>query len=339
MDKTYYKIQNKTATSADVLIYGVIGDSWYSESVTAKRFVSDFKNLEKECSRINVRINSPGGSVFDGLAIFNAIQNSSVEVHTYNDGLAASMGGVILLAGKTVHSAKNALLMLHSPLTGVYGTARDIQNCLTVLEKVKDSLVTCICSKSGATSRDVENKYFDFEDHWLSAEEAKTEKFIDEIEERDVNVPKDIAGMKFLDIVSQFEELVKPEPKKFNVLSWWNNFFNNKTDEMNLTELIKVCNLDAKATEADVLEHIKNLISGQETLKTDKAKLDGDLKAERDAHAETKRELDETKIQVENLKKGPGAESPEVSKAVDEPKDEQVDNFLTEKDVEIFNHL
>lgn len=77
MDKTYYKIQNKTATAVDVLIYGIIGDSWYSESVTAKRFVSDFKNLEKECSRINVRINSPGGSVFDGLAIFNAIQNST----------------------------------------------------------------------------------------------------------------------------------------------------------------------------------------------------------------------------------------------------------------------
>ena len=128
MNKSNYKIQYKSEIEADVLIYGVIGDSWFEESITAKRFVSEFKELEKTCSRVNIHINSPGGSVFDGLAIFNAIQQSKVQIHTYNDGLAASMGAIILLSGGTVHSAKNALVMLHSPMGGVYGTEKDIQN-------------------------------------------------------------------------------------------------------------------------------------------------------------------------------------------------------------------
>lgn len=352
MNQPYYKIQNKSKDEADILIYGVIGDSWWEESVTAKRFVSDFKELEKTCSRINVKINSPGGSVFDGLAIFNVIQNSPVDVHTYNDGLAASMGAVILLAGKTVHSAKNALTMLHSPMGGAYGTAKDIQNYLVVLEKVKNSLVTCICSKSGKKSEDIEAKYFDYEDHWLTADEAKAENFLDEIEEREAKIPANVTSMAYSDIVNQFNEIMKPEPKRFNVLNWLNNLplMNKKNDEMNLADVITILNLDSKTSERDVLDHIKKLASDNITLTTERDQSKTGLKAEQDAHAETRKKLKDEQdahvqtktdldTQIENLKKGPGAESHQVTKETDDGKTKQENDFLSADDLNIFNSL
>lgn len=352
MNQPYYKIQNKSTNEADILIYGVIGDSWWEESVTAKRFVNDFKELEKTCSRINVKINSPGGSVFDGLAIFNVINNSPVDVHTYNDGLAASMGAVILLSGKTVHSAKNALTMLHSPMGGAYGTAKDIQNYLVVLDKVKNSLITCICSKSGKKSEDVESKYFDFDDHWLTADEAKAENFIDEIEEREAKVPANVTSMAYSDIVNQFNEIMKPEAKRFNVLNWLNNLSltNKKNDEMNLADVITILSLDSKASEKDVLDHIKKMVSDNSTLTTERDQSKTDLKAEQDAHAETLKKLKDeqdahaqTKTdfgsQIENLKKGPGAESHPVTKETDDTRTKQENDFLSADDLNIFNSL
>lgn len=336
-EQPYYKIQNKSGDEADILIYGVIGNSWFEESVTAKRFVTDFKELEKTCSRINIRINSPGGSVFDGLAIFNTIYNSKKDIHTYNDGLAASMGAVILLAGSTVHSAKNALLMLHSPMGGTYGTTKDIQNYLTVLDKVKNSLISCICSKSGKETKDIEARYFDFEEHWLNANEAQSEKLIDEIEEREAKIPENISNMAYSDIVNQFGNLMNPEAKRFNVLNWLNNLLTNKTDdEMNLSELIKVCNLDAKASEKDVLEHITHLTSANSALKAEKDTAEEALKTEKDTHAVTRQTLTETLNQVEALKKGPGAETNSV---IETPSTKTNMDFLNKNDIEFFKKL
>lgn len=340
MKQPYYKIENKSGQEADILIYGVIGDSWWEESVTAKRFVTDFKELEKTCSRINIRINSPGGSVFDGLAIFNAIHSSKSEVHTYNDGLAASMGAVILLAGKTVHTAKNALLMLHSPMGGVYGTAKDIQNYLTVLEKVKGALIECICTKTGKGQKEIENKYFDFNDHWMNAEEAMAENMIDEIEDRDAKVPENVTGMSYSDIVNQFGELMKPETRRINVLTWLNNLLSNtKTeDDMNLTELKKVCNLDEKTQEQDVLVHIQNLVAEHAAMKTEKKTAENSLKTEQEAHAETKKRLFDTQEQVKNLKKLPGDVSRELNKETDDTATSVV-NGLSKEDIEFFKNL
>lgn len=228
----------------------------------------------------------------------------------------------------------------HSPLGGVYGTARDIQNYLTVLDKVKGSLITCICTKSGKTQEDIESKYFDFEDHWLSADEAITENLIDEIEEREAKVPENITSMTYSDIVNQFNDLMKPDPKRFNVLSWLNNLLTNtKTnDEMNLSELIKICNIDAKASEQDVLEHIKNLITENTTLKTEKETAENALKTEQEAHEATKTELSEARQQIENLKKAPGDRSDEVKKETDDTRKETVDR-LSKEDIEFFANL
>jgi ATP-dependent Clp protease protease subunit len=71
------------------------------------------------------------------------------------------MAALVLLSGKTVHTADNALMMLHSPMSGCQGNASDIQQVLEMLDKVQESLITCIASRKGTNADDIKAKYFD----------------------------------------------------------------------------------------------------------------------------------------------------------------------------------
>src|SRR4030067_1527288 len=96
MGKRWYEIQAKGEDTVDVLIYDEIG-MW---GISARDFSNDLNKVT--ASKINLRINSPGGSVFDGTAIFNALKRHKAEVTTYIDGLAASLASVISLCGDKV---------------------------------------------------------------------------------------------------------------------------------------------------------------------------------------------------------------------------------------------
>jgi ATP-dependent Clp endopeptidase proteolytic subunit ClpP len=272
MTKKYYSVQNKATDSVDILIYGVIGESWYQESVTARQFVADLKSLEKDYKRINVRINSPGGSVFDGLPIFNALRNSSAEIHTYNDGLCASMAAVILLAGTTVHTADNALMMLHSPISGCYGNAGDMEQVLEMLGKVQDSLISCITSRNTSkTSEEIKAAYFDYKDHWLTADEASDEKFVDEIEKGSKKVSDKVKDMPHNEIMNQFDSLVKGRGLFDRFFSQAHDFFSPISEiDMDIKVLAKACGLSDKATEQEVLDWMVNRLMKPRKLKKPK---------------------------------------------------------------------
>lgn len=232
-EKYYSIIEDKATKSAEVLIYGVIGDSWWEESITARKFVSDFRKLEKENDIINIRINSPGGSVYDGLAIFNAISGSAKEVHTYNDGLCASMAAVLLLAPKpeNVHPAQNSLLMLHSPSTGAWGNRLEIEKAIEVLDKVQLALVKSICEKTGLDEKEVEENYFDYKDHWLTADEAREAGLYKNVEEHEAeNIPQNASTMKFSDLVKLYE----PTNSAFS--QWINKLYPSSSSIVPTTE-------------------------------------------------------------------------------------------------------
>lgn len=335
MPKKYYSVQNKTEQSADILIYGVIGDSWYQESVTARQFVADLKALEKDYPRINVRINSPGGSVFDGLPIFNALKNSTSDIHTYNDGLCASMAGLVLLSGKTVHSANNALLMLHSPMSGCQGNASDIQQVLDMLDKVQDSLIACITTRKGTTTDEIKTKYFDYKDHWLNADEAKAEGFIDVIEKGDKRVSNKITNMSLSEIMNQFDSLVKGKSLFDKFFTQAHDFFTpNNFLDMDIAKLRTACGLAENATEQEVLDFIA---ANKPTAVTEPAPVPEPAPApvpEPTPAAEPAdvkdQEIANLKLQIENLKKAPGAVDKKVVKPVD-GNEKPTDDFETYK--------
>lgn len=172
----WYEIKASVADdTAEIYIYDEIG-LW---GVEAKQFIDDLNQIT--ASKIDLRLNTPGGSVFDGNAMYNALKRHSATITTYIDGLAASMGSIIALSGETVHMADNAMYMIHNPWTIAWGDANDLRNSANLLDKLKVSMVRIYSEKTGLSEDDV-IKLMD-EETWFTADEARESGFVDDIQE------------------------------------------------------------------------------------------------------------------------------------------------------------
>lgn len=171
MPKPWYSINARAASkSADVFIYGDIGQSWYDESITAKQFVADIKDLD--VTTMTVRINSIGGSVPDGLAIFNALRRHKATVTTANDGQALSVASLILMAGDEIEMAENAMLMIHAPWCSMAGNAVELRERADLLDKWAESMASAYVRTKGLSKDEILALLTDGQDHWYSADEA-----------------------------------------------------------------------------------------------------------------------------------------------------------------------
>lgn len=177
MAKDWYSIKAKADKSAEVWIYEQIGEDWWGGGVTAKDFTKELKALDVDS--IDLHINSPGGAVFDGNAIYNALKSHRASITTYIDGLAASIASVIALAGDKVVMAENALFMIHDPWGMAMGTADDMRSTADVLDKVKGTITGVYASRTG---RDEDDIAADMKaETWYSASEALAAGFVDEV--------------------------------------------------------------------------------------------------------------------------------------------------------------
>ena len=161
------------APQSDLYLYGEVG-GWGASAV---EFI-DVLSTRKD-QHINLHIHSPGGSVFEGHAIFNALRNHSGGVTTMVDGIAASMASVIAMAGSPVKIASNGFLMIHNPWSQAAGGSEEMRKQADVLDKLKDSLVKIYADKSGMSEEDI-SAAMDAET-WFSAEEAVAFGLADEV--------------------------------------------------------------------------------------------------------------------------------------------------------------
>jgi ATP-dependent Clp endopeptidase proteolytic subunit ClpP len=157
-----------------VLIYDEIG----AYGVSAKGFLAELSALP-EGTGLDLRINSPGGSVFDAVAIFNALKRHDGEVTVWIDGIAASAASYIAMAGDTVIMPENAFLMIHDPSGLVMGTAEDMRATAEALDKVKTSLIQGYAGKSGKSDEDIAALMA--AETWLDAKDALELGLIDQI--------------------------------------------------------------------------------------------------------------------------------------------------------------
>ena len=160
-------------SSAEISIYDAIG----GYDVNAKQFVDELKEIDAEV--INLRINSPGGSVIDGNAMFNALQRHPAKVVTHIDGLAASMASVLAMAGDEVHMADNALLMIHNPWTMSIGDAGELRADAELLDKMSASILSAY-GRSQYEAEEIKD-LMDAET-WFTAQEAFDAGLVDHIE-------------------------------------------------------------------------------------------------------------------------------------------------------------
>ena len=171
-NKSWFSFENKAGEdSTTICIYDEVS-AW---GVTAKDFTSELSNVKT--SSITLRINSPGGDVFDGLTIHNALKQHPACVIVQVDGLAASIASVIAMAGDEIRMAKNSFMMIHRASCYAWGNEEDLSKTADTLKKIDGTLMKTYQDRTGGTQRDIKQIMAD--ETWLTADEALAKGFCD----------------------------------------------------------------------------------------------------------------------------------------------------------------
>lgn len=190
-----FKATPEQSGEVELSIYDEIG----AFGVGAKQFIADLK--EHKGQHIHLRINSPGGEIVEGSAIYNALTRHEGGLTVHIDALAASMASVIAMSGNPIYMADNALLMIHNPWTLAAGEAKDLRKQADLLDTMKSNLIRAYQKKSGMEEKAIA-KLMD-EETWMDATEAAALGFIDAIED---GIP---AAASAKDLRARFDNFAK----------------------------------------------------------------------------------------------------------------------------------
>lgn len=269
-----------------ILLYGDVGDG---EKVESGRVVSELMALQAQYRKIDVRINSNGGDVFSGIAIYNALRTSKADITIYVDGVAASIAGIIALCGKPLYMSPYAKLMLHSVSGGSFGTASALRRTAQMIESLQADLASMIASRCGMQPEEVSARYFDEQDHWISAREALDMKLADGIYQLSDAPSKHPATTE--EIYQYFNNRLQERPQTKKEMAFLDELknipsFRDKADESAMLAHIK--DLENKATKVEALEAANKTMKdqldakekGEMTALLDKAVTDGRITKE-----------------------------------------------------------
>ncbi len=169
-------ILRAAADDAELLIYDVIGENWWGDGLTAKKFDADLKAL-KNPKRIDVRINSIGGDVFDGVAIYNTLARHPARKTVYVDGLAASAASVIAMSGDEIRVGEGTFVMIHNAWGMAVGDSIEMRRTADLLDSVSGQLAEIYSRRTGRSAGDV-RRMMDAET-WMDPDTAVAEGFAD----------------------------------------------------------------------------------------------------------------------------------------------------------------
>lgn len=172
----WYQITAKK-DSAKILIYEQIGQGWDDSGVGAKKFVEDLQALD--VSNIDLHINSPGGNVFEGNAIYNSLKAHKAKINVKIDGVAASIASVIAMSGDEIEMPENTMMMIHDPSGFVIGTAKDMQKMADAVNRMKIGMVAAYHNKTGVEKDKISVMMED--ETWMTAQEAVEMGFADKM--------------------------------------------------------------------------------------------------------------------------------------------------------------
>lgn len=142
--ESWYRISDSTGDRAEVQLYGSI-DDW--DGISASSFTQELAGIT--ASAIDLRINSPGGLVFDSVAIFSALKRHPATVDVHIDGLAASAASFIAMAGDSIEIEKPAKMMIHDAMGIVIGNSQDMAAMATLLNELSDTIAQIYADRSG----------------------------------------------------------------------------------------------------------------------------------------------------------------------------------------------
>lgn len=187
MPLKYWQVKNQTETAADIYLYDEIGNWW--DETSAKDFKKELDEIG-DVQTLNIYINSPGGSVFEGMAIYNQLKRHKAHKNVYVDGIAASIASVIALAGDRIVIPKNAFFMIHLPWAITWGSAAEFRRMADALDTIEDGILNVYEGHSSLTRDEIKQMMTD--ETWMTGEEALAHGFADELGE-EVQIAASIA--------------------------------------------------------------------------------------------------------------------------------------------------
>ena len=161
----WFRMEKTASDTADVYIYDAIDSYW---GVAAEDFVKGLKQIDAK--NITIHINSPGGSVFDGMAMYHAIKSHPAKVTAVVEGLSASIATIIMLAADEVQVAEGSMVMIHNPWGLAIGDAQEMRNTADVLDKIAGQMAGIYAGVMNKTPEEI-RAIMDAET-WYTAEEA-----------------------------------------------------------------------------------------------------------------------------------------------------------------------
>lgn len=171
---------NKGKAKAEILIYSDIGENWWGDGFTAKKFADELKALGS-IDEIDLRINSYGGDVFDGLAIHRQLIDHGAEITTHVDGIAASIASVIAMAGKTINISESGFLMIHDAWTIAIGNADELRSVADRVDATSAAIAEVYAARSGKSEAQIRD-YMKAET-WFNGKEAVAAGLADNVAE------------------------------------------------------------------------------------------------------------------------------------------------------------
>lgn len=171
------------ADQYDLMVYGDIGESWVAETVSAKNVAGQIQALDPNVKQINIRVNSFGGSVADGIAIHNALRQHPAKKHVVIDGVAMSIASLIAMAGDVVEVFESSVFMLHAPWASISGNAAKLREYADVLDTFAEAMVGAYTRKTGKDAEAIRALLTDGKDHYFTAQEAMDFKLADVVKQ------------------------------------------------------------------------------------------------------------------------------------------------------------
>ena len=185
---------NRGSKTGEIWLYDQVGEGFFG-GMSAKTFNDELNKLGK-VDTINLRINSPGGSVFDGVAIYNTLKRHPARLEVDVDGIAASIASVIAMAGDEIRIAGNAMMMIHDPYGMSMGNSDEMRKTADLLDQIKGTIVDTYAKRTGETDSTIASMMTN--ETWMTADEAKRYGFADVItEEQRIAASYDFDFSKF----------------------------------------------------------------------------------------------------------------------------------------------
>ena len=251
-EMNWYNIKNISKTTTEVVIYDEIGQ-W---GIDSKTFIDEIKEISTE--NVLLRINSPGGSVIDGLSIHDALKRMPQKVTAQIEGLAASIATIIALGADEVSMSQNSLFMIHNVWGGETGGAKDMRKAADLMDKMGDRLVNIYVSKTGKDESEIRN--WMNEETWFTADEALEAGFINLVEKPIALAAKfDVQKFNYKNtslVVKMFnsnQKSLKMENHIEELKNFITDLFNkkNKVEQAELVNILETPEVSAKIIELE----------------------------------------------------------------------------------------